>query len=387
MAISLKRLCVKADNKYGLKLVAGENGIETAVRWVHMVEDVEVPEFLHGNELVFTTGIANHKDDWLINFVKNLIDKNSAGLIINIGPYIKDVPQQVIYCCNQNNFPLFTVPWETRLIDMTYEFCRIIIGDEKQEQSVTDSFKNLIQSPENKEGYTASLKKYGFRDYSSYTVVSVKFLKDDINVSVSLFKEKRLAILNLAKLNNLPRGVFFHDKALVLVYQNIDDKDVSSFEKALFEYVEHLDNVKVHMGVSNCGVGYECTAQSYFQSKSALHLAFINGKTLLYYKDIGMFKLLYNIKNTEMLKAFCTDVIGKLVKYDSKNETDYCSVLRDYIKKSGSIKELAEQTSIHRNTLNYKIKKAKEILGTELNYNDITNISLAFAILDILKRK
>ncbi len=387
MSISLKRLCVKADNKYGLKLVAGKNGIEAVVRWVHMVEDVEVPEFLHGNELVFTTGIANHKDDWLLNFVKNLIDKNSAGLIINIGPYIKDVPQQVIYCCNQNNFPLFTVPWETRLIDMTYEFCRIIIGNEKQEQSVTDAFKNLIQNPENKEGYTASLKKYGFRDYSSYSVISIKFLKDDINISASLFKEKRLAILNITKLNNLPRGVFFYDKALVIVYQNIDDKDITAFGKSLTEYIKTFENTKVCMGISDSAIGYESIAQSYCQSKSTLHLAHVNGKMLLAYNDIGVYKLLYNTKDIGVLKAFCADVLGKLIKYDSKNETDYCSVLCEYLKKNGSIKELSEQTSTHRNTLNYKIKKAKEILGIELNYDNITNISLAFAILDILKRK
>lgn len=45
MAITLKRLCKNAESSYNMILAAGRNGLESVVRWVHMVEDSGVPDF------------------------------------------------------------------------------------------------------------------------------------------------------------------------------------------------------------------------------------------------------------------------------------------------------------------------------------------------------
>ena len=71
------------------------------VQWVHTVEDSEVGDFLHGGELIFSTGIANKNDDWLLPFVRTLIDKNVSGLVLNTGPYITSIPKEVIDYCNE----------------------------------------------------------------------------------------------------------------------------------------------------------------------------------------------------------------------------------------------------------------------------------------------
>lgn len=51
MAITLARICANAEKTYGMKLIAGRAGMDNFVRWVHIVEDSEVPDFMHGNEL------------------------------------------------------------------------------------------------------------------------------------------------------------------------------------------------------------------------------------------------------------------------------------------------------------------------------------------------
>ena len=45
MAITIAKLCENAKAKYDMELVAGKGGVENTVRWVHMVEDKEVPTF------------------------------------------------------------------------------------------------------------------------------------------------------------------------------------------------------------------------------------------------------------------------------------------------------------------------------------------------------
>ena len=72
MALTIARICANTEKTYGMKLIAGRAGLENYVRWVHIVEDSEVPDFMHGNELVFTTGIAHFGNEWLLDFVTGL---------------------------------------------------------------------------------------------------------------------------------------------------------------------------------------------------------------------------------------------------------------------------------------------------------------------------
>lgn len=52
MALTLSQLCVNVEKTYQMKLVAGEDGMDNVVRWVHIIEDVEVSHFINGQELV-----------------------------------------------------------------------------------------------------------------------------------------------------------------------------------------------------------------------------------------------------------------------------------------------------------------------------------------------
>lgn len=83
MAVTLGSLCEKAGYLYGMRVIAGKEGMTNIVQWVHSVEDIEVSDFLHGGELIFSTGIANKGQDWLLPFVKNLIAKNVSGLVLH----------------------------------------------------------------------------------------------------------------------------------------------------------------------------------------------------------------------------------------------------------------------------------------------------------------
>ena len=108
MAITLARICANAEKTYGMKLIAGRAGMDNFVRWVHIVEDSEVPDFMHGNELVFTTGIGHKGSGWLLDFVRQLKGKNAAGVVVNIGPYINAVPKDVMEYCECNALPHLT---------------------------------------------------------------------------------------------------------------------------------------------------------------------------------------------------------------------------------------------------------------------------------------
>ena len=147
MAVTLDKLYISIEEKYNMKLVAGKDGLKNVIRWVHMVEDSEVPNFLHGNELIFTTGIGRlDTADKILEFVQGLQKHNAAGLVMNLGPYIKKVPTVVVDYCERNGFPLFTLPWEVKIIDITYDMCRMIIENEKSEVSATEALLVAVRA-------------------------------------------------------------------------------------------------------------------------------------------------------------------------------------------------------------------------------------------------
>ncbi|RKJ03429.1 hypothetical protein D7X33_51290, partial [Butyricicoccus sp. 1XD8-22] len=70
-----------------------------------------------------------------------------AGFIINIGPYIPDVPPSIIQFANEINFPLFQMEWKYRVADLlknTIELISMTQASIHQQQSEQKLLYNLI---------------------------------------------------------------------------------------------------------------------------------------------------------------------------------------------------------------------------------------------------
>jgi hypothetical protein len=141
MAIMVKKLYKNGTFLYHMNLVAGRNGLTKLVQWVHIIEDCDVSAFLHGKELVFTAGILNNDKNWLLNFVHKLYEAGVSAFVVNIGPYTKEIPGEVIEYCDKVNMPLFTIPWQTRMVDMTRDFCHRIMNNDHVESSIATTIK------------------------------------------------------------------------------------------------------------------------------------------------------------------------------------------------------------------------------------------------------
>lgn len=380
MAITLSQLCKNAEKNYNMKLIAGRGGMDNTVRWVHMVEDSEVPDFLHGNELVFTTGIGHSGSGWLEPFVKSLRQHNAVGLVVNLGPHIDAVPPRVIDYCEENDFPLFTLPWQVHIIDITYNFCRRIIDNEEAETSLAEAFRNLIFSPEKRENYAAALEKMGFPESSRYTVLAIS-LGSDKAAAAQLLRNNRYGLWRLLKRSRSPMALFFQDDKLISVRQNADDNEMNRLVKALSELEREL---KLNVGISEQGEGFSGVPICYKEAISALEAAKIKGLTTMPYRNIGVYKLLFGVENRGILRSYVIGTIGDLLKYDSMNNTNYEETLRVYLECSGSVQMTADRLGVHRNTVNYKMKEIREILKVEMNDEDKMNILLAFRAREVL---
>lgn len=118
---------------------------------------------------------------------------------------------------------------------------------------------------------------------------------------------------------------------------------------------------------------------------SALQINNVFNKNIIYYKEIGLYKILLSCKDTHVLHDLYNESLGKLVEYDLANKTDYVQTLKYYLDYDASVQTVANITFVHRNTINYKLKRIKEILQSPLtSVEDRLNLLLAYKIKDII---
>ncbi len=97
--------------------------------------------------------------------------------------------------------------------------------------------------------------------------------------------------------------------------------------------------------------------------------------------------LISKITDDQALDDFVEAHLGTLLKADQLRDSSLCVTLRQYLKHNCNAKETAEAMFLHRNTLNYRLGKIKEILGQDLDdLETCLNLRLSFTILDLQGR-
>ena len=102
-----------------VRLVAGEAGIDSAVRWVHISEIVDPTPWLSGGELLLTTGLQLERAEIQRDYVARLAGHGLSGLGLGTGFAHETIPEAMIEAADKLGFPLFEVPYEVPFIAVT----------------------------------------------------------------------------------------------------------------------------------------------------------------------------------------------------------------------------------------------------------------------------
>ncbi|NTV89656.1 MAG: PucR family transcriptional regulator [Clostridiales bacterium] len=384
MAITLNSLCKYAKENYDMYLICGESNMNNLVNWVHMLEDPETASFLHGQELIFSTGIGHDNTDWLLDFTKGLVEHQASGLVLNLGPYIRSVPEELSAYCREAQFPLFTIPWKTRIVDITNDFCRKIIKSEESEVSTASAFKDAIFSPEKASEYKPVLERKEFDPDAEFRVFVMTLKQPVSDTRPDFDKMVRAQLTRLLFATSDRVATFRQDRFIVAVLQNFALETVEEVIDRLEERcLQFGRGYGINAGISINDNGLKSLSRNYRRAVSLLNIARKQDKPRISYQDLGVYQLLLETEDTRILGRLYAGILGPIEDYDAKNQTDLLSTLRCYLESNASVQEVAGKTYVHRNTINYKIKKIREITGCELNYEDGLRFMLAFHIKDL----
>lgn len=386
MAITVSKLYSNSASLYQMKLLAGHKGLNNLVEWVHIVEDQEVASFLHGHELIFTAGYMNRDEEWMLDFTKGLFQMEASAFVVNIGPYTKSVPKAVIDFCNEIDLPLFSIPWKTRMVDMTRDFCTRIMHNENVEATISTTIKDIIFKVGDLETQIQQMERYGYPRNSPLCFVNISLDSVQEEHSSENMERLKLYVEQIARASQRLFVSFTYQANLVVVLSENEMNQVRKFVDELITLVrKSKDAFSAYIGVSTIVQGFTNQDSNFEKAIAANHMAKKKNVRVNYYDDLDLYKVLLAVKDKKTLYEFYHEVFGKLEQYDMENGTDLMDFLHSYLENNGSPQLVAEQQYIHRNTVNNQIKKIEKITGYNLlNLEEKLRCSIGYMIKDIL---
>lgn len=365
MSFTIEDMILTAENRYEMKFLAGQNGWANSISWVHLLEDTTIIQNFWGKELAVTTGLGfPQKEDWM-NLARLLNRYHASGLIINVGQYIYDVPEELIAYCNENDLPLLTVPWEVHLSDMIKDFSIHVFLQDNTDEQIVAALIAAIETPDNQKAYRKELLQY-FDVDGSFQVLLLTCEGLD---SMDTVERKKLSYRIQLYLEDITHNAsfFYYNSDFVLVANAVSEEYLYRLVTgAIKRGKRRMPELELCVGIGSKCMDISQLSISYQRARAAAHMALTHKKQVVKFDDCGLFRLLYMVEDKGILREMETECLAALEEHDRRYNADYVDTLQSYLKHDGSIQAVAAELYTHRNTVLYRIGNIRKILGNEL---------------------
>jgi len=355
---------ISAD-RYQMQLIAGGGGWSNSISWLLMLEDLTIIQNFIGKELAVTTGLGFQTEESMEKLVHALSDAGASGLIINTGKYINEIPESVIRYCNENDLPLLTVPWEVLLVDLIKDLSIQIFLQSAADEQISNAFIHAIESPRSADEYSRDLLAY----YDLDGTFQIALITSGDLDSMDTVERKRIAYRMQLFLTNLTHNghFFYYDSCFVVIMNAMSEKQS---EEILEPFAERLRNrmpgKQIRIGISSRVKGIRNLHTAYKRARAAVRMAYSENASIMYFDRMGLYRLLYSSEDTALLEELSGEVLKPLTDYDAQHDAGYTETLESFLRNGGSVKAVADEMFIHRNTILYRMSNIRKLLDCSL---------------------
>lgn len=361
------------------RLVAGTTGLNRIIEKVNLLDfeydtwepEGNEPDGLFDEKSFVVTSMIFAKDapEKILPVIRQLHMNGVSALAIK-EVYYKELPQDALEYANEKSIPVFFFDSETNFSD------NIVV--------------NLTKAIEEHDDVDGQEEKVAF------------LLQDN------------LSIMNRAKLQEelfpnmqapyrcfyfLPKSIFskfaYHHKVLmlrkkqkkgiiILPYQYGIIVSASGDEKwtvpKLMEYLE-LEHGKYYCGVSRDNGKTEELVYKIKESIYACTHAQRTGKDAGYFENMGIWQVVLPNQENYWMKSYCNGIINQLKAYDAESNGELYPTIVAYVKNDCDSNQTAKAMMVHKNTIRYRLGKARELLGLEEktgNFNESIILAVYF---------
>lgn len=347
----LVRDILKLDKFDKFRAVAGVNGLDrTIVRGgILDYESVELLEtqFLESEFLLSNLPMIKDCPELIIEYVRVLIKKNVSGFAIKTSLF-NELPKDAIELANKHDFPLFLFDdfyLDKLVLEIDTEIKELDMIDVQIDKinMIRDNLRNthLVEKEVN------NLNRY--------------FCK---NIRVYLLKKKNEEMMDMDKklissLLGKTSMLIPRKNDVLIIYTN---ENVSADSKSLFYKIG--DNLKnYHVGVSSESSNHGLLGHLLCESEVALKYNMLISEDIICFNDIGIYQILIPMLNHPIQARYHKAMIDKIIEYDNLHNSELLDTAKAYIQSDGSVKATASVLFQHENTIRFRIRKLKEVVG------------------------
>lgn len=225
------------------------------------------------------------------------------------------------------------------------------------------------------------MRKGYFTD-SAYTVVNVCVLEDNDRVTGTRLEQILSKLSSHIRCNYNGILCCAQDKQIILVLCDYSDEACRKTTERIFQILCRMvcQKEQIFVSVSKQISGIRQIYKSYQFAEKMSDLLCVcqvpgeqstDGGKIIFYKDLGIYRVLLTLTDKEAIKEYLADTVAPLYEYDEMNHSDLVRVLQCYLANDCSVKSASQELIVHRNTINYKLGKAAEILGKNLSDFDV----------------
>ncbi|MDO5292057.1 MAG: PucR family transcriptional regulator ligand-binding domain-containing protein [bacterium] len=369
------------------RLIAGNEGIHRLIKGAHVVEMIDAKKWVKSGELLFISGVGleNMEQD-LLHIIQDVYEKGAAGIVVEVGPYIKEITKKEKDLADHLGFPVLALPFEVNISDIISKTFYMIYEKEKGNKVLSDFMKEVMitNHPEELED-KAKLLGYHCEQGHIAIVWSVEDLKC-----------QKQEPIDLEQVYTYVRNEFSSEKTLFYVMEEHCITTIVSYskeEKAILDrkikrVCSKMPQMVVSIGVGTLFHGIKHLPNSVIAAKKALELiadSTASGE-VCYYNEMGIYRIFAELQKQNLLKKVMNEELGVLFAYDEKNKSELVHTLEVYLQTGSNISRATELLFVHRNTVKQRIKRIGELLEKDLSdSNEVFNLQLAFKIKNYLK--
>lgn len=137
-----------------LTLVAGREGIDQPIRWVHVSELDDPTPWMKGGEVLLTTGMGvGNSPARQKAYVKRLAEAGLAGIGLSVGHSYRKAPKAMLDTAEAMNFPLIEIPYEVPFVAITEAIATRLLAEQyNQLQRAVEAQQQLTRALLDSEG-------------------------------------------------------------------------------------------------------------------------------------------------------------------------------------------------------------------------------------------
>ena len=282
-------------------VIAGSGGMEKGIRWSYKAENINFEKWVRGNELLIVSApVTQRKNFDLYQTIKKAIELNMSCALLLMGEnYVTQIDEKVIDLAENNDFPLFTMPWNVPLLDFFEELGHAI--------SYLDDRKDIEDS-----------------------LLAEIIFGNCINTS-SIEQKCR-------QMGNDPRML---EQVFVL------HLCIKSSEETCNDLNQGITNDKIR--------NFAQTLKEYF--------AECNYPAIISYDEMGFYRMLMSYENTAPMQRFADEVLDPIIQYEKKAHTQLMETMWTYFECDCNLQRTADKLFLHKNTVKYRLQRVEQLTG------------------------